>query len=745
MSIPTSPRPSLELWGGVECTVNRVGDRYFEQLERTGHAHRPGDLDLFAELGITALRYPILWERTAPDGVDSADWSWPDERLRHLHELAIRPIAGLVHHGSGPRSTSLVDPGFGPKLAAYARAVAERYPWLDAYTPVNEPLTTARFSGMYGLWYPHGRDHPTFVRALLTQCHAIVLSMQAIREVNPHAQLVQTDDLGKTWSTPQLAYQAVFENERRWLSFDLLCGRVTPEHPLWNYLQRNGAGEAELHWFLEHPCPPDILGINHYLSGERFLDERTELYPHEPVGGNDEATYVDVLATRVRTDGVDGPRKLLHETWQRYGLPIAVTEAHNGCTREEQLRWLCDVWNAADSLRTEGVDLRAVTVWSLLGCYDWNRLVTTDAGHYEPGVFDLRAPRPRPTAIAHMLRSLAANQPYTQPVLKTPGWWQRPERYSYGFTVDRDGRQQAVPPSVSMTTIPTHVARPIVITGATGTLGQAFARMCELRGLSYRLLSRRDMDIAHAPAIEAIINDLQPWAIINAAGYVRVDAAEDDSQMCFRENTDGSTLLAEACAERNIALLAFSSDLVFDGSKRTPYVESDPVAPLSVYGRSKAEAEHRVLAAYPRALVARTSAFFGPWDESNVVTATLRSFMNAQPMVLADDEVVSPTYVPDLVQTCLDLLIDDEQGIWHLSNGGAVSWAGLARRIAELAGFDATGVLARPGAALTHRAPRPSYSVLGSERGSLLPPLEDALERYMRTRVDVGDLQARER
>ncbi len=73
MSIPTSPRPSLELWGGVECTVNRVGDRYFEQLERTGHAHRPGDLDLFAELGITALRYPILWERTAPDGVDSAD------------------------------------------------------------------------------------------------------------------------------------------------------------------------------------------------------------------------------------------------------------------------------------------------------------------------------------------------------------------------------------------------------------------------------------------------------------------------------------------------------------------------------------------------------------------------------------------------------------------------------------------------------------------------------------------------
>lgn len=75
MTVPSSTRPLLELWGGVECTVNRVGDRYFEQLKRTGHDHRLDDLDLFAELGIKALRYPVLWERTAPDGLDRADWS----------------------------------------------------------------------------------------------------------------------------------------------------------------------------------------------------------------------------------------------------------------------------------------------------------------------------------------------------------------------------------------------------------------------------------------------------------------------------------------------------------------------------------------------------------------------------------------------------------------------------------------------------------------------------------------------
>jgi dTDP-4-dehydrorhamnose reductase len=147
---------ALELWGGVECTVNRVGDRYFEQLTRNGHDARIDDLDRFASLGITAIRYPVLWERTAPNGLSRASWDWADRRLNRLHELGIQPIIGLVHHGSGPRDTSLIDPDFPARLAEFAGAVARRYPWVSAYTPVNEPLTTARFSGMYGHWYPHG-------------------------------------------------------------------------------------------------------------------------------------------------------------------------------------------------------------------------------------------------------------------------------------------------------------------------------------------------------------------------------------------------------------------------------------------------------------------------------------------------------------------------------------------------------------------------------------------------------------
>jgi dTDP-4-dehydrorhamnose reductase len=717
----------------VECTVNRVGDQFYDQLERNGHARRIEDLDLFATLGVRAMRYPVLWERTAPNGLARADWSWPDARLARLRELGIRPIVGLLHHGSGPRQTSLVEPDFPTQLAAYARGVAERYPWVDAYTPVNEPLTTARFSGLYGHWYPHGHDDKTFVRALVGQCRATALAMRAIREINPHAQLVQTEDLGKTFSTRTLRYQADFENVRRWMSLDLLCGRITREHQMWDYLTRiAGIGERELEWFNAHPCPPDVLGINHYLTSERFIDERVERYPDRAVGGNGRHRYVDVEAVRVCAEGTAGARVLLREAWERYGIPLAVTEAHLGCTREEQLRWLGEVWDAARSLRADGVDLRAVTAWTLLGAFDWCSLLTRCTGKYEPGVFDVRSGTPRPTALARMLRDLAEKGEHDHPALDSPGWWRRLERLQYPPV----RRQPATKVSTNKQGLDMRRgdARPLIINGATGTLGRAFARLCQQRGLAYRLLTRAEMDIADPQSVELALAEFEPWAVVNTAGYVRVDDAEREPEKCFRENGEGAATLAAACARRGAALLTFSSDLVFDGTKGSPYVESDEVSPLNVYGRSKAEAERRVLAESPSALVLRTSAFFGPWDEHNFITVALRTLAEGRKFVAADDAFVSPTYVPDLVGASLDLLIDGERGIWHLANEGAITWAELARRAAQLAGLDPQLVEARSTVFLQLSAPRPLYSVLGSERGQLLPTLEDALERYLNER-----------
>jgi dTDP-4-dehydrorhamnose reductase len=727
---PETSQPSpLELWAGVECTVNRVGDCFFDQLELNGHAQRSGDLDLFAELGVRRLRYPVLWERTAPDGLESANWSWADERLGRLRALQVTPIVGLVHHGSGPRSTSLIDPDFPDKVAAYARALAERFPWVEHYTPINEPLTTARFSGLYGHWYPHGSDDFTFARALLNQCRAVVLAMRAIREINPAAQLIQTEDLGKTFSTRALAYQADFENERRWLTFDLLTGSLTRGRLMWWYLRSIGIKDAELDWFTDNPCPPDIIGVNHYLTSERFLDERLKRYPAFTHGGNGRDAYADVEAVRVCAEGTAGPRALMKEAWERYGLPLAVTEAHLGCTREEQLRWLKEVWDGAQSLRQEGGDVRAVTAWSLLGAYDWNSLLTRAAGHYEPGVFDLRAPQPRPTALARLIRDLASGRDPEMAVLDSPGWWRRLKRLCYPPVNRRPHEVANTLQGVSMKDKP---ARPLLITGATGTLGRAFAKICEARGLAYRLLSRHEMDIADAAAVERAMIEYEPWAVVNTAGYVRVDEAEGDAERCLRENAAGAKILAEACARFNLKFVTFSSDLVFDGRSETPYVESSRCAPLNVYGRSKVEAEALVLNAHPGALVIRTSAFFGPWDEYNFVTVALRTLASGQRFRAADDAIISPTYVPDLVHAALDLLIDEEQGIWHLANKGATSWVELARRVAELAGLDPGLIDACSTRSLQLAAPRPLYSVLGSERANVLPSLDDALGRYLR-------------
>lgn len=735
MTAETLSLPAVELWAGVECTVNRVGDIYSDQLERSGHAVRSGDLERLAALGIRTVRYPILWERTAPLALNAPDWSWSDERMNSLCRLGLRPIVGLVHHGSGPSYTSLLDPEFPEKLATYAGAVARRYPRVSAYTPINEPLTTARFSCLYGHWYPHHRDPLIFARALLVLCRAIVLAMRAIRAVNPTAQLIQTEDLGKTFSTHVLRYQAEFENERRWLTFDLLCGRITAETPMWDYFTWLGIRQRELKWFLENQTPPDLLGINHYITSERFLDQRVGRYPAAFHGGNGRHVYADVEAVRVCAEGVAGPKAIIREAWERYLLPLAITEAHLGCTREEQLRWLSEVWNAAVESRGESVDVRAVTAWAAFGAYDWNSLSTANCGCYEPGIFDLRSPAPRATALAGFVKTVAAGNEFDHPTLDARGWWHRLDRLCYP-PVARRG--QGISSSVRTVKKSGEASRPLLITGATGTLGQAFARICEKRGLAYHLLSRAHLDIADRASVLNALDHYEPWAIINAAGYVRVDDAESEAAICRRENVTGPVCLAGECARRALPLVTFSSDLVFDGRKAEPYLESDSTSPLNVYGMSKAEAEERVLAEFSEALVIRTSAFFGPWDSHNFVHNVLDDLTSGRTVSAADDISISPTYVPDLVDVVLDLLIDGEEGIWHLANSAIITWAGFARLIAEKAGYDPARIEVRSSESLGFIARRPSFTPLASERGSFMPRLEASLDRFFQDRKWAG-------
>jgi len=726
----------IAVWGGIECSYNRVGDKYFDQLERSGLYDFPDELDRLAALGITALRFPVLWERVCALG-DRA-WAWTDTGLNRIRAYGITPIVTLLHHGSGPRDLDLTNSRFPARFAAFARTVARRYPWVEHYTPINEPLTTARFATLYGMWYPHARSARAFGRAMLVQCRAIGEAMRAIREVTPHAQLVQTEDLGKTYATEVLEYQADFENERRWLTFDLLLGRVSGDHPVARYLRWAGVRDRELVPLAQRPCPPDIMGINHYLTSERFLDHRLTRYPAESWGGNGRHRYADVEAVRVLGDGIGGPYVLLREAWQRYGLPIAVTEAQLACTREQQLRWLAEVWNAATRLRSEGGDVRAVTAWSAFGAFDWSSLLTRDDGQYEPGLFDIRAPHARPTLLAHMVKSLANCGVFDHPVVDGPGWWRCHQRLAYPVALASSSSRRAgqAEEETSPPLVPRNgAARPVLIVGARGTLGRAVARACAERGLESLAVARADLDVTDYERVMHTLSAVRPWCVVNCAGFVRVDDAECEAPACRSANVDGAGTLARACAETDTKLVAFSTDLVFDGEKAAPYVESDEPHPLSEYGRTKADAEATVLTTAECALVVRTAAFFGEQDDYNFVTRTLRALIAGNEWVAASDVVVSPTYVPDLVHAVLDLAIDNERGLWHLTSDGALTWEELARRAARMARVNAASLRGVPLAELRLAAARPKFSALTSERGWIMPPIDNALARYARSRA----------
>ena len=478
--------PKPDLWGGIECSINRVRNVYADQLRLSGHYDRPNDLEKIISTGITALRYPVLWEKTAPDSLNQPDWHWTDKQLLQLRQAGVLPIAGLLHHGCGPAYATFDHEDFPEQFARYAGMVARRYPWLTHYTPVNEPLTTARFSGLYGFWFPHYQSDEAFCKIFLRQCRGTVLAMQAIRKVQPAAQLVQTEDLGMTHSVPELAYQAEFENHRRWLTFDILCGKVTPTHPMWHYFRWAGIAEADLWFFVENPCPPGVLGINYYPTSERYLDTRLERYPPHLHGGNDRHAYVDTEAVRLPEVQMAGTANLLRHTWERYRIPVAITETHLGCTREEQLRWLYRTYEAALQLTREGVPVKAVTVWAMLGSYDWNTLLTRQSGHYEAGVWDVRFAETRPTALFHLTRKLTQQASNLPAVVHEKGWWERDSR----------------PPK-----------RHLLVLGSDAHLQALFEHHLHQRGIAFILLP----GLPEEAEVRRVLSEKDIWAIADIA------------------------------------------------------------------------------------------------------------------------------------------------------------------------------------------------------------------------------------
>jgi dTDP-4-dehydrorhamnose reductase len=691
----TADQERLELWGGLECSIVRIGNSYRNLIDETGHTERNGDIAALQSLGIKKVRYPILWETIAPSCPDACDWTWTDERLHELCRTRIEPIAGLLHHGSGPIYTNLLDPRFPTLFARYAQRVAARYPWLRSFTPINEPLTTARFSCLYGHWYPHRRSMRDFLQALLIQCKGVVLAMRAIRQVTPNARLVQTEDLGRVFSTPALLYQADFENERRWLSFDLLCGRVGRNHPWYDIFLANGADERDLALLLEGDCRPDIVGINHYVTSDRYLDERLHRYPQHSWGGNAQDTYADVEAARVDIRAGDlGMQARLSEAWKRYHLPVAATEVHLGCTREHQLRWLAEAWNAAHQLRAKGQDIRAITVWASFGSIDWSSLLVSRQRDYEPGAFDIRSLKPRRTALAGAARALAKDGSFVHPVLEGLGWWHRDDRYYVQPSMKRgELRKRSMPIAIF----------------ASGDLSllEVLTDTCTRRGLPCSVVRLEDNQLEHKICVGGA------WAAVNIDARFFRPLHETGYSKPSEATIANTKNVAEACARARIPLVHFSSDLVFDGSLGRAYVEQDPVSSGNT-GCDSAAAERAVLRTCKEALVVRAGPLFGlPRESPATFEGDSRSAI-----------AVSPTFAPDLCQAVLDLLIDGERGTWHLANRGAISPSAFAKMMPG-------AQQARENSSAAERSNSRSRNfALSSSRGDIMPSLADAVARF---------------
>lgn len=481
-----------EVWGGIECTINRIGNVFYDQLELARHYDNEDDIDRFISLGIKSMRYPILWEKHEVQECKTIDWNRTEKQLEKLRVNGVNVIAGLVHHGSGPLHTHLLDPFFPERLYEYALRVARRFPWITCYTPINEPLTTARFSGLYGLWYPHHKYDTSFVKMVINQTKATVLAMHAIRSVNPMAKLIQTEDLSKTHSTPLLAYQAEFENHRRWLSIDLLYGKVDHAHPLWEYLIDSGATEEELNFFVENCCPPDIIGWNYYVTSERYLDDDVLQYPNVITGGNAKHEYVDVEA--VHTRHCAGLSCLLREAADRYNAAMAITEAHIGCTREEQMRWLMDIWKCCLELNRKGHNIVAVTPWALLGSFNWANLLTEQKNEYECGVFDISSGTRRSTVLAKVVQALSTTGHYNHPLLSSEGWWRK---NIHGLNVSDKWYNQ----------VPSHY---LLIVGNEQHF--PFETMCERRSIPF--VSVDDVSLYRNGALGRLIKKSRAWAVI---------------------------------------------------------------------------------------------------------------------------------------------------------------------------------------------------------------------------------------
>lgn len=260
---------------------------------------------------------------------------------------------------------------------------------------------------------------------------------------------------------------------------------------------------------------------------------------------------------------------------------------------------------------------------------------------------------------------------------------------------------------------------PILVTGSNGRLGSELCRRLGGRAVGVDL---PEFDLAARESVRLAFSRHHPRLVINTAAYTQVDRAEREPEACWDVNVRGVDHLVEACRATSAALVQISTDYVFDGGKTVPYLETDEPNPLSVYGRSKLEAE-RISATLPNHLIVRTAGLFGPAGPASggsFVETILRLADQGLPIRVVSDRFASPTYTCDLAAAIESLVLAGATGLYHVVNAGAASWHELAIEILRLAGREAH-VAPIPSADYPSPAKRPRFSVLDTGKYDRAP------------------------
>ncbi|MEV0616780.1 family 1 glycosylhydrolase [Nonomuraea sp. NPDC050404] len=339
------------------------GARPVDEYELTQHYEQwHGDLALAREAGATQIRYGVPWHRVQPEP-GTWDWSWLDRVVGRLTEVGLTTIVDLMHYGTPLwLEGQFAAPDYPKRVAEYGAAVADRYrDQLSIFTPMNEPLLTARFCGRFGYWPPYLTGDDGFVRLLGALSDGIVRTQHAIGDVNPGASFMHVEvssryEAGGHEDSEELA----FLRHSAYVVEDLVTGRVDAAHPLAGYLTGHGMTDDDLAFFRANPAVPDVMGVNYYPqhSTERFV-------PGMSRGGQP-------FELRPPVNGwTGGLAEVLTAFAERYGRPVHLSETAWTGTLAERAAWLDASVARCHELREQGLDLVGYTWWPVFDMVEW--------------------------------------------------------------------------------------------------------------------------------------------------------------------------------------------------------------------------------------------------------------------------------------------------------------------------------------------------------------------------------------